>query len=645
MVLRYWGKRDVFPQDFAPLVDGGILTSVLASAVRDRGWQAMVLPVDDETARTRIRSEIDRGRPLIALIEAGPRTYHYVVIVAATDREVVVHDPARAPFRVLSWTEFDRAWNATGRWMLLVLPPAGFHPDEAAPPGSSGSAADPGDAAPTPCAALVERGVRLAVAGDPTAAEPVLVAAAGLCPTEPAAWRELAGLRFSQSRWPEAEALALSAVRLSPADDHGWQLVATSRYLMGDRMGALDAWNRSGEPRLDTVDVHGAERTRHPVVVRAAGLQPRQTLTPDAFGRALQRLRELPVASTARMRYEPIEGGLAKVDVFLDEHPLLPSGRLALATAGARALLLDELRVDVAGSLGAGELGSLAWRWSSNRPRVAVGLAFPSPDWLTGVVSFGASWERQSYVARPVSDAAALVREERRHVGVHVADWPTSWLRWQIGGGLDRWRAYQDDANRVDTRDALALESALSVRFASDRLALTASGGWWAPLAGADRFGTAGLLAAWRSTADAIRPSWSAVAGIQAASRAAPLALWPGAGTGQGRSGLLRAHSLLEGGVLTGPVFGRGVAHGSLEYVRPVTRTIAGGISIAGFVDAARAWRRLDRLDRSPLYVDAGIGVRVAAPGSGGAIRIDLAHGLRDGGTALSASWGAAWPR
>ena len=47
MVLRYWGERDVFPQDFAPLVgagDGGILTGALASAVRDRGWQALVVP-------------------------------------------------------------------------------------------------------------------------------------------------------------------------------------------------------------------------------------------------------------------------------------------------------------------------------------------------------------------------------------------------------------------------------------------------------------------------------------------------------------------------------------------------------------------------------------------------------------------------
>jgi hypothetical protein len=643
MVLRYWGERDVFPKDFAPLVgtgDGGILTSVLASAVRDRGWQALVVPAADDTARTRIRSEIDQGRPLIALIEVEPHTYHYVVIVGSTDQEVVFHDPARAPFRVLRWAEFDRAWTATGRWMMLVLPPSGFRPgdqgDNVARDTLSSNAA--ADVDQTPCVALVERGVHLALAGDREGAEQGLVAATVLCPNDPAPLRELAGLRFSQSRWSEAQRLALSAVHLAPGDAYAWQLVATSRYLAGDLMGALDAWNRTGEPRIDTIDMHGAERTRQPVVVRAAGLQPRQVLTPEVFGRALHRLRELPVASNARMRYEPIMtsgGGLAKLDIFIDERQVVPSGWLALATLGARALLLDELRVDVAGPLGEGELASAAWRWSAGRPRVALGLALPSPQWLPGIVSFDTSWERQSYDATPSSDDATLVREERRSVGLHVADWSTSWLRWQTGATLDRFGA----------RDYLAVENSLDVRLAGDRLALAASGGWWAPFAGGDRFATGGLLAAWRSTDEATRPFWSAVTEIGVASRMAPLALWQGAGTGQGRSGLLRAHPLLKGDVLTGAIFGRDVAHGSLEYVRPVRQTLAGGLSIAGFVDVARAWHRLNGLDTSPLYVDAGVGVRVRAPGTGGAIRIDVAHGLRGGGTTLSASWGGAWPR
>ncbi len=655
MVLRYWGKRDVFPQDFAPLVGagaGGILTDVLASSVRDRGWQAHVVPPDADTARAWIRSEIDRGRPLIALIEVGPRTYHYVVIVGSTGQEVVVHDPARAPFRVLRWAEFDRAWAATDRWMMLVLPPAGFRRGEAeaaAVPESSDRAVP----VPTPCSALVERGVQMALAGDGDGAEQVLVAATGLCPNDAASWRELAGWRFSQSRWSEARDLALASVRLAPDDAYTWQLVATSRYLLGDVMGALDAWNRTGEPRIDAITIQGAGRTRQPVIVRAAGLQPRQVLTPAAFGRAVRRLRDLPVASTARMRYEPIssdlpntDGGLARVDIFIDERPVGPSGWPALAIMGARAVLLDELRIGVAGPLGAGELLTAAWRWSAGRPRVAIGLAFPSPSWFPGIVSFEGLWERQSYDAAPASGDPTLVREVRHRIGLHVGDWSAGWLRWQTGAALDRLHEYNDlDERGVDARDYLAVESTLDARLAGDRFSLAASGGWWTPFAGGDRFATGGLLALWRSTSDTTLPSWSALSEFRAASRVAPLALWPGAGTGQGRSGLLRAHPLLTSGVLTGPVFGRHVANGTLEYVRPVGRTHAVGISIAGFVDAAKAWRRLQGLDNSRLLVDAGVGLRVRAPGAGGAIRLDVAHGLRGGGTTLSASWGGAWPR
>jgi hypothetical protein len=130
-----------------------------------------------------------------------------------------------------------------------------------------------------------------------------------------------------------------------------------------------------------------------------------------------------------------------------------------------------------------------------------------------------------------------------------------------------------------------------------------------------------------------------------ATSRLAPLALWPGAGTGQGRSGLLRAHPLVSDGMVTGPVLGRGLARTSLEHSRPLVRALRGRVSIAGFVDAARAWHRLDGLESSRLYVDAGAGLRVHGPASRGGLRVDVARGLRGGGTVVSAGWLETWPR
>jgi hypothetical protein len=645
MVLRYWGERDVFPQDFASLVGsdtGGILTGTLTSAVLDRGWQALVLPTAADSPHARIRSEIDRGRPLIALIEVAPHLYHYVVIVGSTDQVIVVHDPARAPFRVLTWAEFDRAWTGTGRWSMLVLPPSGFSRGDAPTVTPTVSVAAGPPASPS-CDALVEHSVDLAIAGDAEAADRGLVAAVRLCPQDAAPWRELAGMRFSQSRWSEAADLALAAAHVAPDDAYTWQLVATSRHLMGDAMGALDAWNRTGEPRIDAIDVRGAVRTQQPVVVRAAGLQPRQVLTPEAYGQALRRLRALPATSNAQLRYEPIDGGRARVDVRIDERRTFPRGWLALASLGARAIVLNELVLDIPGGLGAGERETVSWRWSAERPRVALDLALPSPKGLPGIMSLEGAWERQSYQSRSLG-GARLIREERQRIAADLSDWSRSWLRWRAGVALDRLGA--DDGQgqrRFRTHNYLAVEGSVEARLASDRLALAASGGWWAPVADGNGFQTGDLLAAWRSTADSTRRSWSALTEFRHATRVTPLALWQGAGTGQGRGGLLRAHSLLHGDVLDGEVFGRDMVRGSLESERPLGSLLTGGLSIAGFVDVARAWGRLGGLDPSRLYVDAGVGVRVRGPG--GVVRLDVARGLRGGGTVFSASWGGAWPR
>jgi hypothetical protein len=235
----------------------------------------------------------------------------------------------------------------------------------------------------------------------------------------------------------------------------------------------------------------------------------------------------------------------------------------------------------------------------------------------------------------------SVTREARRRAGLRLADWSTGWLRWETGAALDRLRKHAD----LDARNFLALDGRLDVRLSRDQLALVASGGWWAPLSAGPRFAAADLRAAWRSTTHTARPVFSATAGVQTASRLAPLALWPGAGTGQGRDALLRAHPLLDDGVMTGAAFGRRLAHAGLEYSRPVKQTLAGAISVAGFVDAARAWHRLEDADGARLLVDAGMGIRVRAPGSAGVIRVDLARGLRGGGTVLSAGWGVAWPR
>jgi len=369
--------------------------------------------------------------------------------------------------------------------------------------------------------------------------------------------------------------------------------------------------------------------------MRASGLESRARLTAAAFGRAERRLQALPAADGARVSYMPMDSGRAEVTASINERPLAPHGWWTAAAMGARALIDRETRLEFANMLRAGDLTFAGWRWSMARPRVEVGIALPSPGRLPGIVSFDAAWERQSYASVATSDSNMTDRESRRRAGLHLEDWATDWLRWQVGAALDRF----------GDRDYASADAALDLRLLHDHIAIASSAAWWRPSHTGDDLATASLSVGWRSTDDQTHTSLSSRLTFATATIASPRALWPGAGTGRGRDLLLRAHPLLHDDVMDGDAFGRTVSHGSMELTRPLARIPGGAVAMAAFVDSARVWHRTAAAVTSPLYLDVGVGVRLRAPGQRNVVRIDLAHGLLGGGFTLSAGWTRAWFR
>ena len=253
MVLRYWGERGIDAESFAPLVNvraGGITTTALVDSLTERGWTATAVAGSD----ARLADEIERfGRPVIALIEDRPGTFHYVVVVGAPSRGVIFHDPARTPYRVMSRDEFERRWRASNRWMAIIVP--GRQPQASEPRVVPASAIT--SSTGSPCDALVAEGMRLAQSGDHDGAEARFMSALS-CPGG-AAYRELAGLRVLQKRWNDVASLAGTATEADERDAYAWRLLATARFLLDDRDGALAALNQAGEPAVDTVQITGLE--------------------------------------------------------------------------------------------------------------------------------------------------------------------------------------------------------------------------------------------------------------------------------------------------------------------------------------------------------------------------------------------------
>jgi hypothetical protein len=639
----------VFADDFRALVDedrGGIPAGTLVRAVTARGWHAIDLALDEGSGLVRVRGEVDRGRPVIVLIEAGPAQYHFVVIVGVTDEFVVLHDPARAPFQVVPLAQFDAAWSRAERWMLVILPPgSNASPDPSRARAAStdvpaastdvvtaSTAVAAETATPPPCGALVSHSVGLARSRQLVEAERGLTAATSLCPSEAAGWRELAGLRFLEQQYAESRRLADLAVSIAPEDAHAWQLLATSRYLTGDVVGALEAWNRVGEPRTDVVSVEGARRTPHAVILEQVRLPPRALLTARSFVRAARRLDEVPVAGETALRYEPTTDGWAGIEASIDERRTLPDDWMQWGAEGVETLLQREVTVNVPGHLGAGENVRVRYRWAANRPRVLMEFAAPAPNLLPGIVTAELWWERQAYAS--VGPGAFPIREERVRTGGHVADWATDWLRWQAGVAIDRF----DGAGHV------ALGGQIVTRLVDDHVAVTLNLERWTATASRPAFAAGGLAGAWRWSNAAGAPNWRAFGGAALASDSAPLALWPAASTNLTRGALLRAHPVRDGGVITGEVFGRRIAFVTIEHERPVWSGDFGQASVVAFMDAARAWRRREP-GASPWHADLGAGVRFGEPGSTGVVRLDVAIGLRDRQTAISAGYVPPWGR
>ncbi len=579
MVLRYYGERHATAGEFADLVDGragGIAADRLLERVARLGWRANAIT----GSLPFIQAALASGRPVIVLVEDRPGRYHYLVVVGLGSGEAVVHDPEWGPSRGLPIGRFERAWAGAGFWAAVIQPPPG---------GSQTATSRPApDRRP---------GTRLAYR---------------------------AGVSFDEQHWSDAAALAAQAAAEDPGDGYAWDVLGSARFIEDDLAGALDAWNHVGKPRVDRVTIDGLSHTRFATVARSVDLSPNELLTPESLGLARRRLEELPDRSASRIEYRPQADGYATVDVALVERQSLPRTPLQWGASGAEAAVTREISASVPGGEGAGGLWSASWRWWAGRPRIGLSFAAPHAGRLAGIWRVDASWEAQTYM--PPAGAAA--RETRVHGGLAISDWITPSVRYEVSAGLDAWNSVR----------APFAGARLERRWLGDRLSLSAGATAWRPVDGSRAFQAIDLHGLFASPPAASATSCLLGAGLQAATDGSPLGLWSGAGTGPGRAPLLRAHRLVTDGAIAGAVFGRRLAYMSAEADRWMGASRPIRFAVAGFADAARAGRGFSGAG-ARLQVDVGGGLRIAVPATRGALRIDFAHGLRDGANALTVGW------
>ena len=97
---------------------------------------------------------------------------------------------------------------------------------------------------------------------------------------------------------------------------------------------------------------------------------------------------------------------------------------------------------------------------------------------------------------------------------------------------------------------------------------------------------------------------------------------------------------MLDEGVIDAQhsAFGRTLTHATAEVQRWFDRPLLTHVGLAGFVDSARAARGIAG-SFTGTHVDVGGGLRLRIPGADGVLRVDVAHGIRDGANALTVGW------
>ena len=84
---------------------------------------------------------------------------------------------------------------------------------------------------------------------------------------------------MESERWREAPQWLDRAER---TETDQWESLAAARFMAGDVRGALDAWNRVGQPRVSCVNVEGLVRTPRSVVIGYVDASAGDVLTSGA---------------------------------------------------------------------------------------------------------------------------------------------------------------------------------------------------------------------------------------------------------------------------------------------------------------------------------------------------------------------------
>jgi hypothetical protein len=450
-------------------------------------------------------------------------------------------------------------------------------------------------------------------------------------------------MRFQQGRYDEAAVLARRYVEVAPESGWGWNLLGASRYLAGESVGALEAWNRLERPRVDAVDWGRTE----PEVVRRlrpfVGFPEGGVLTPEELGRARRRLEDLPAIARSVIAYGPTGEGRVGIRVTADTGPRAPLSVETIPAHLARAVR-GGVRMTSSGALGGLDHWELAGETEGSLGLVRMALALPVGTG-GGIHRWEVSGMRGEFQVERNGGPEPV---RRRSLRWEYSRRDLSWIRVGTLFGLD---------DRSGTGTTLVAGGAVAMDILEPREgALRGSVRWQAeshhPVgsSGSSRAPDRFVRVSGQATVTLPiggrlgPPTWEVEGrgGADAISEHAPADQRPRFGADRSANRLLRGHSAVDSeGVVRNLLPGAGWLSGGVEVRRWGSGPVSGLLGAAVFADGAARLAHSGRPTPRARggHIDAGAGLRLRLPGTGGHLRLDWATSLHGGESRFSAAW------
>ncbi|TVP77164.1 MAG: tetratricopeptide repeat protein, partial [Gemmatimonadales bacterium] len=492
-------------------------------------------------------------------------------------------------------------------------------------------------AAPDPCREALDEALAAITRGEGAEAARIFSQGLEVCPEHPGLLREFSALRFRQNRHPEARELAHRLLEVEPGDEWALDLVASTHYMEGAALEALDAWNRIDRPVVTEV----RSGVLHPeLVLRISGIRKGRVLRPGDLAGADARLRDLPAARRGRADLRPLPGGEAAVALEVEPRARHPFHLLDIPGHLVRGVR-GEVNLQTADLAGHLEWSRLRLRRDGSLRSARGTLVHPVPGVLpvpgTGLLAWEGGVERARRARGP---GAPSVLERHRSVGLLLVRRAPDRLLLSAGGGLEDRRTFEAGGGRRGGWYLLGSGRFTPRQPASEgglpwRLELEVEGG----SAGGAEWARTRALASIRVEP---RSGWELglLGRMDAVSTDIPLDREPRFGADRSANRLMRARNTTGSGGVLRPAFpGRAWASGTLEVTRWGTGTARSFVGLAAVADGAHVLRSRPEVEGPRRGVDAGIGLRLREPGGEGRARIDWAMDLSGGGSRLSAAW------